>query len=250
MWKNFFYFTRKEQSGIVFLIVLIAGLFIVKHCFFKEKNQSVETAETSVPATAMQAPDTAITAPAATPRSEKRKYDTPNKRSQPAQQEKRTYFTPKPAAESVAKAEVKKFPATEKFPEGTVLNLNRIDTTELMKVPGIGKAYAARIVKYRQLLGGYYSVEQLKEVYNMYEELYDKIVPFFEVSPDSIRIIPANSASLDRMRSHPYFNFYQAKAIIELRKKNGRINSLDELALLEEFTEKDLERIKIYLSFD
>jgi len=65
-----------------------------------------------------------------------------------------------------------------------------------------------------------------------------------------IQPISVNSASLDKLKSHPYLNFYQAKAIIEIRKKKGKINSINELMLLEEFSETDIERIKHYLSFE
>jgi hypothetical protein len=45
-------------------------------------------------------------------------------------------------------------------------------------------------------------------------------------------------------------NFYQAKIIVEHRKKRGEIKSLSQLSLYEEFTEKDLKRLSAYFSFD
>jgi DNA uptake protein ComE-like DNA-binding protein len=118
-----------------------------------------------------------------------------------------------------------------------------------MKIPGIGTSFAKRITSYRKLLGGYYRLQQLQEVYGMYEELYDKITPYLRVDTGLIQPIAINSASLDRLKSHPYFNFYQAKAIIEIRKKKGKVNNMNELAMLEEFSEEDIERIRYYLSF-
>ena len=118
-----------------------------------------------------------------------------------------------------------------------------------MKIPGIGSAFAKRITSYRNLLGGFYRLEQLQEVYGMYEELYEKIIPYMQTSTDEITQIPVNTASLDKLRAHPYINFYQAKAIIEIRKKKGKLENINELYLLEEFTEEDLERIKPYLAF-
>jgi DNA uptake protein ComE-like DNA-binding protein len=83
----------------------------------------------------------------------------------------------------------------------------------------------------------------------MYEELYVKIIPYLTVNTDSIQTIAVHSASVDKLKSHPYINFYQAKAIVEIRKKNGKINNINELSLLEEFTPDDLERIRPYLDF-
>jgi DNA uptake protein ComE-like DNA-binding protein len=72
----------------------------------------------------------------------------------------------------------------------------------------------------------------------------------FKLDNDSIRKLEINKASLDKLRAHPYLTFYQAKVIVEHRRKKGQIKSLSQLALYEEFTEKDLERLSAYVSFD
>jgi DNA uptake protein ComE-like DNA-binding protein len=118
-----------------------------------------------------------------------------------------------------------------------------------MKIPGIGASYAKRIVAYRNILGGYYRLEQLQEVYDMYEELYEKITPYLSINSEAVTRLPANTASLDKLKAHPYLNFYQAKAIVEMRKKKGKLEDISEFVLLEEFTEEDLEKIKQYLEF-
>ena len=139
----------------------------------------------------------------------------------------------------------------EKITLGTVIDVNNADTAELKKIPYIGSAFARRIVKYRQLLGGFYSVEQLKEVHGLDNELFLKIAPYLTISenPD-LQVISVNQSSLDKLKSHPYINFYQAKIIVELRKKKGKIRNISELALLEEFSENDLKRLVHYLSFE
>ena len=139
----------------------------------------------------------------------------------------------------------------EKITLGTVIDINLADTTDLKKIPYIGSAFARRIVKYRQLLGGFYSVEQLKEVYGLDNELFFKIAPYFTISENpGLQTVPVNQSSLDKLKLHPYINFYQAKIIIELRKKKNKIRDISELTLLEEFAENDLERLTHYLSFE
>lgn len=133
-----------------------------------------------------------------------------------------------------------------KYPTGTVVHLNSADTTELKKIPGIGSAIARMIVGYRKQLGGFYEVEQLQDI-NL---TTDKIQDWFTVDERAIKRININKASIERLKAHPYINFYQAKAIIEFRKKKGRINSLKQFALYEEFTEKDFERLSHYIGFD
>lgn len=135
---------------------------------------------------------------------------------------------------------------TYKYPEGTLVDLNGADTTELKKIPGIGSGIARTIVAYRHRLGGFYDTAQLKEVKYINEDM----LKWFTLGNTPIHRINANKAGLDKLRSHPYMNFYQAKVIIEYRRKKGKLKSLSQLSLYEEFTEKDLERLSHYLVFD
>jgi DNA uptake protein ComE-like DNA-binding protein len=137
-----------------------------------------------------------------------------------------------------------------KYPLGTQVDLATADTAELKKIPHIGISFAQRIVKYRQLLGGYYRVEQIKEVYGMTPELYADILPWLNVCERQISQLPVNKLSVERLESHPYLNFYQAKAIVDLKRKKGKLQQIDDLSLLEEFSETDLQRLTPYLSFN
>lgn len=133
-----------------------------------------------------------------------------------------------------------------KYPEGTWVDANQADTTELKKIPGIGSGIARMIVSYRNRLGGFYSLEQLAEVKFVTPELME----WFKLENVDVRKLSINKAGLEELRAHPYLNFYQAKVIVEYRRKKGKITSLSQLSLYEEFTEKDLQRISAYISFD
>lgn len=135
---------------------------------------------------------------------------------------------------------------TLKYEPGTRVDLNRADTTELKKIPGIGSGIARLISGYRQQLGGFYSLSQLEEIDLDYRQLAD----WFRIDTTAIRRIPVNHTSVDRLRRHPYLNFYQAKALVEYRRKHGPLKSLKPFVLYEEFTREDLERIGHYLSFE
>ena len=133
-----------------------------------------------------------------------------------------------------------------KYPEGTMIDAGTADTVELKKIPGIGSGIARSIVAYRNLLGGFYSLEQLNEV----EYFTSDMIKWFKLDNVDIRKLNINKVGLDKLRQHPYLNFYQAKIIIEHRKKRGNIKSLSQLSLYEEFTEKDLNRLAYYFYFD
>lgn len=133
-----------------------------------------------------------------------------------------------------------------KYQPGTVINLNLADTTELKKIPGIGSGIARKIVNYRKRLGAFCRIEQLQEI----QLKVEKLRPWFSIDAGQIHRINLNKASLERMMYHPYINFYQAKVIVEYRKKKGSINSLKQLSLYEEFTPDDFERLEPYVCCD
>lgn len=137
-------------------------------------------------------------------------------------------------------------PYIPQYEEGTIVDLNKVDTSILKRIPGIGSTLARMIVVYRQRLGGFYDVSQLQEVPHVGVELNK----WFVVTPAGLHKIQVNSASLDKLRSHPYMDFYKAKAIMEYRRKRGKIKGLSQLSMFEEFTEKDLKRLSPYLTFE
>ena len=162
-------------------------------------------------------------------------------------------FVPKPkmrkpeSSQTSWKSEKKDtFQRQFKYPEGTLLAVNGADTTELKKIPGIGSGITKMIVAYRERLGGFYSLEQLAEVKFVTPELLE----WFTLDEVEVRKLSINKASLEELRAHPYINYYQAKVMVEHRRKKGKITSLSQLSLYEEFTEKDLQRIFPYISFD
>lgn len=141
-----------------------------------------------------------------------------------------------------------KFPIykSNKFQEKTLVDLNTADTALLKRVPGIGEGFAQMIVRRRNQLGGYVSVDQLKEI----KHLPDSVLPWFVIKhPEEIRKININKASLNELRRHPYLNFYQCRVILEHRRKFGNMKSLHDLSLYEEFSEKDLNRLAPYCCF-
>lgn len=239
-WKDFFYFSHRERQGLFVLLILLIGIMIGKF-LFSEPNPEIaeqhpepiaEKDNTPLPPSGNETAKITSVEPNTKTTSSSRTYYVREKKATPPQQPQVT------------------FPKTEKLQPGATIELNAADSTMLCKIPGIGPAFSRRIVAYRNLLGGFHRKEQLQEVYGMYVELYEKIIPYLEIQTDSIRKIPINSYSLDRLRSHPYINFYQAKAIVEIRKKSGRLENTNQLSLLEEFSESDLEKLNPYFDFD
>lgn len=127
------------------------------------------------------------------------------------------------------------------------VDLNAADSLQLTGLPGIGAWTAQKIMNYRRNLGGFISEAQLMEI----EGLPDSLLQWFTVT-DTIPVIRirVNLASVSELRRHPYLNFYQARAIVELRRERGKVQGPGQLSLLEEFTDQDLERLEPYLDFE
>ena len=145
---------------------------------------------------------------------------------------------------------------TETVPEQTTLKrivsleLNSADTASLVQVPGLGRSTAKSIAGYRRMLGGFHSVEQLKEVYGMRPENFEKMKSYLTVDNSQIKKINVNIASLDRLKSHPYIKTFQkAKAIYEFRRKKVKLNSINDLKVLDELTGEDIIKLEPYLEF-
>ena len=64
-----------------------------------------------------------------------------------------------------------------------LIDLNRADSAQLLALPGIGPYFAGKIVRYRQKIKGYTSVDQLLEIYRFDQEKLDGIRDLVTVSP-------------------------------------------------------------------
>jgi len=142
-----------------------------------------------------------------------------------------------------------KSPSTTKI-KNIVVDLNSADTTELMKVYGLGRGYAKAIVRFRQQTGGFVNVEQLRELYGMSEENFNKISPSCKINLELVKKIQINTASVERLNAHPYLNFYESKAIYEYRRRKGKLQNANELKAISELKSETIRKIQPYLSFE
>lgn len=156
----------------------------------------------------------------------------------------------KPAAEVYGRTDaVKSGRDTLRYPvklqPGQYVTLDDADTASLRKVPGIGRYYASRIVRYRNDLGGYVSVAQLSEI----EGIPEAALSYFRVTGGAVRKLNLNRLTLNELKHHPYINFYQARRIIDYRRLKGPLHGIDDLRLLKDFSQRDIERLRPYVEF-
>ncbi len=132
----------------------------------------------------------------------------------------------------------------EKMRHLTVIDLNAADSASLRQVPGIGEKIASAIIRRREKLGGYYSVEQMREIPIVSPELLE----WFKVtSPDEVEKIHINSASFQRLNSHPYISYDNTKAILQYRRLYGSFSSISQLVTAGILNQKELDRLTPYI---
>lgn len=131
-------------------------------------------------------------------------------------------------------------------PKPIIVELNAADTAKLKKLYGIGSSFAKRIVKYRELLGGYMSKEQLLEVYGMDTVRYSPISENLVVDTTIRNRININTADFKTLLRHPYLNKNQVKAIVNYRKQHGDFNSISDLQKIHLISKETFNRIAPY----
>lgn len=129
------------------------------------------------------------------------------------------------------------------------LDINRCDSVSLMALPGIGPVLSARIIKYRNLIGGYVSVNQLKEVYGLPEETFNLIAPVLMTDSLGIRKIKINKADYKELIRHPYFKRDEVASILKYRELKGKISDIGEMIENNLISAETGRKIRPYLDF-
>jgi DNA uptake protein ComE-like DNA-binding protein len=258
LWHDFFYFSKGERSGLIVLLSLVVIactiLFITRRPDAEVTPQLSPDKPASVDSALFVKEKTDTAAPskmeAGSASSESAKASSSKKTPEPTKAPNKPKESVSQRVDRLTSYAQPTYTRVEKFKEGTTVELNTADTVMLKKVPGIGSSFAKRIVGYRAILGGYYSVTQLSEVYGIDEERYNELHPWFTADASLLNKLNVNTVSQDSLQRHPYISYAQAKVIVRLRRQKGKLTGWENLQLLDEFTDSDKKRLQPYLSFD
>ena len=128
------------------------------------------------------------------------------------------------------------------------IELNTADSLLLQELPGIGPVYASRIVRFRDLLGGFYDTRQLLQVYGMDTARYDGLKALVYADTAEVRKIELNTADYDRLRRHPYIGARLARLILQYKNQHGPYRRPTDLLGIAVMDEEIFRKIVPYLN--
>ena len=149
--------------------------------------------------------------------------------------------------------EFKKYPnqAFAKKEKIVLIDINQASKEDLIKIYGIGEAISLRILKQKESLGGFVSMEQMKDVWGLSPEVIENLNTHFKVSVlPNFKKIDINNASLKELSQFYYFRYALAKEIVTYRSMRGNINNIEDLTKIKGFPVDKAKIIGLYLDFN
>jgi DNA uptake protein ComE-like DNA-binding protein len=152
----------------------------------------------------------------------------------------------------------KEFVAYKKYPNTAfakkdkivIIDINQASQEDLIKIYGIGEAISIRILKFKESLGGFVSMEQMNDVWGLSPEVIDNLNTHFKISAiPTVRKIDINNASIKELSLFPYFKYPISRNIVTFRSMNGDIKNSEDLTKIKGLSIEKAKIIALYLNF-
>lgn len=236
--KVFISFSKKERRGI-YILSVIAMLLWILPVFFAAEKPPEEILEIT-PLQLSKAKKLLIQKGDSFAYHRKYQSYYPKSVYQDREQSPREYSN-----------QIEKTAAPRKERTIVLINLNEADSAMLEALPGIGERLSARIIKYRDRLGGFHDVAQLKEVYGLHDTVLQRLaLRVFVPSNGILKKLDVNRCSYADFRHHPYMGHAFAKSLVAFRKTHGEIKSIEDVYQLVAVKKEEIDRMKPYFSFE
>ena len=135
----------------------------------------------------------------------------------------------------------------QKNDEKILIEINAASKENLISLNGIGSSFAERIIKYRDLLGGFYKKDQLLEVYGMDSTRYLGFIQDVLIDTNLINKISLNEADFKTFIRHPYLNKYQTEAILKYKEVMGTFSKIEQIYQNNLLTKEEYSKLEPYL---
>ena len=130
-----------------------------------------------------------------------------------------------------------------------IIDINQATYNDLLELRGIGSIFAARIINHRDKIGGFATLEQLKEVYGLPDSTRQNIAPYLKLTTSVYRKLHINKTEPDALM-HPYLTRKQAESLVRYRLNHGEFKNMNDIKLTGVFSESNLEKLRPYVSFE
>lgn len=127
-------------------------------------------------------------------------------------------------------------------------DVNSDDTAAFIALPGIGSKLAARIVAFREKLGGFYKIEQVAETYGLPDSTFQKIKSRLVMGVRDVKKLDINKASVDELKAHPYIRYQLANAIVQYRTQHGSFAATQDIKKILLVTDDLYGKISPYIT--
>ncbi|MET0466230.1 MAG: helix-hairpin-helix domain-containing protein [Chitinophagaceae bacterium] len=151
---------------------------------------------------------------------------------------------PQPVSHS---AEQEKFRGPRKI---VSVDINTSDSATLESLAGIGPTLAARIVRFREKLGGFYDVKQVSETFGLRDSLFTAIEPQIFIQNKQVKQLNINTSGIEELKNHPYIRYPLAKLIVSYRQEHGSFSDITQLKKVHVIDPVLFEKIKPYLTVE
>ena len=239
-------FQKEHKTGIIAVLCLLLGA-VVAFAYMYLNGNSIVIMNNNDEAVAMSKNKSGYKKDGKEKHSEKKRYNIYNYYYQNNGRQVQTSKLQTDTLPSVDKPEYVHYRKNDN--KALVLDLNSCDTLDLQMIKGIGPAFSRRICNYRRKLGGYTSVEQLREIYGMEEEKYQSIKRYFVVGVGNKKL-NINTLNIKELASHPYIDYPLAKEIIIFRQNHGAFTDIEQIKLVHLMDDTVFNKLSPYISLE
>ena len=139
-------------------------------------------------------------------------------------------------------------PYKASFTKPMIVDLNTATIDQLRNIPGMGNGLLFRVLKYKERLGGFINIEQVKETYGMSDSSFVLMQPFLKITTTVITKININTATDYDLSTHPYIDRNVAKAIVLYRIQHGSYQSITDIMKIVFIKEPLFNKVAPYLT--
>jgi len=197
-------FTKQEQTGILLLLTLIAITICVPRL-----RESLLPAYIPI--------DSTFQAEVAAFQQQMAAADTVKARRRPYT----PYVEQKPWPARFNRFHRDTFPARFPVRRPLIIYINSADSSAWEALPGIGPTLAARLIRFREKLGGFYSIAQVAETYGLPDSTFKKIQASLRLDSGSLKKLNINQMDEKSLGQHPYIRYKLARLIVQYRSNHG-----------------------------